>query len=318
MMITKYEFCSLPIAVGMRLDQYLVLIFPSYSRSMLQKNIKLGKVCINNVVEQSAKYKIKSKDKIEVELENISKTELDPENIKLNIVFEDDDIIIVDKPVGLISHPGAGNPRGTLVNALLHHDIKLADLPRAGLIHRLDKDTSGLLIIAKNINSYNKLVVAMQEREINRSYFAIVQGALISGGEVDAPIGRHPKLRTKMAVVATGRQAQTSYRINEKFPAHTAIVLQLHTGRTHQIRVHMQHIRVPLVGDQTYKVQKTLDAKISDALKVAIRDFRRQALHAMHLDLVHPVTGVALSFDSPLPDDIQQLIQALRADKDRH
>ena len=318
MMITKYEFCSLPIAVGMRLDQYLVLIFPSYSRSMLQKNIKLGKVCINNVVEQSAKYKIKSKDKIEVELENISKTELDPENIKLNIVFEDDDIIIVDKPVGLISHPGAGNPRGTLVNALLHHDIKLADLPRAGLIHRLDKDTSGLLIIAKNINSYNKLVVAMQEREINRSYFAIVQGALISGGEVDAPIGRHPKLRTKMAVVATGRQAQTSYRINEKFPAHTAIVLQLHTGRTHQIRVHMQHIRVPLVGDQTYKVQKTLDAKISDELKVAIRDFRRQALHAMHLDLVHPVTGVALSFDSPLPDDIQQLIQALRADKDRH
>jgi 23S rRNA pseudouridine1911/1915/1917 synthase len=315
MIITKYEFCSLPIAKGLRLDQYLALLFPNYSRSMLQKNIKQGSVYINNVVEKSAKYKIKARDQIAIELELISKTELDPENIKLNIVFEDGDIIIIDKPVGLISHPGAGNPRGTLVNALLHHDIKLADLPRAGLIHRLDKDTSGLLIIAKNINAYNKLVSAMQEREINRSYFAIVQGALISGGEVDAPIGRHPKLRTKMAVLETGKPAQTSYRINEKFRAHTAIVLQLHTGRTHQIRVHMQHIRVPIVGDQTYKVQKTLDAKISDALKTEIHNFRRQALHAMHLELVHPVTGVALSFDSPLPDDIQQLLQALRTDK---
>ncbi|MDH3509165.1 MAG: RluA family pseudouridine synthase, partial [Gammaproteobacteria bacterium] len=219
-----------------------------------------------------------------------------------------------DKPAGLVVHPGAGNPAGTLQNALLAHDPGLAAVPRAGIVHRLDKDTTGLLVVAKTLTAHQALVAALERREIRRTYEAICQGVMTGGGEVDAPIGRHPRERLRMAVVTRGRRAVTRYRVIERFRAQTHVRVELETGRTHQIRVHMAHIRYPLVGDPLYGGRPRLPKSPLPALVAALQQFRRQALHARSLELAHPGTGELLKVTAPLPEDFQALLGVLAAD----
>ena len=233
-----------------------------------------------------------------------------PEPIPLEVVHADDSLLVIDKPVGLVVHPGAGNRSGTLQNALLHRYPELAVLPRAGLVHRLDKDTSGLLLVARTLQSHTVLTAALERREIKRTYRAICQGVLTGGGIIDAPIGRHRRERTKMAVVENGRPARTRYRVVERFRAHTYCELELETGRTHQIRVHMAHIRAPLLGDPVYGGRPKLPPAAGDELRIALQAFRRQALHASSLELAHPQTGAALEFDSPVAADLAALRRA--------
>ena len=237
-----------------------------------------------------------------------------PEPIPLAVVHADDALLVIDKPVGLVVHPGAGNRSGTLQNALLHRCPELALLPRAGLVHRLDKDTSGLLLVARTVPSYTALTAALERREIKRTYRAICQGVLTGGGTVDAPIGRHRRERTKMAVTEGGRAARTRYRVVERFRTHTYCEIELETGRTHQIRVHMAHIRAPLLGDPVYGGRPKLPPAASDELRAALQAFRRQALHASQLRLAHPTTGAALGFESPVAADLAALLALLRAD----
>ena len=233
------------------------------------------------------------------------------ENIPLNIVFEDDHILIINKPAGLVSHPGAGNKTGTLVNALLHHDSELSKLPRAGLVHRLDKDTTGLLIVAKDTQSFDSLTEAMKKRRIKRQYLALCQGRIISGGTIDKPIDRDSKNRVKMAVTDTGKPAVTHYRVKARYPAHTLLSVELETGRTHQIRVHLTHAGYPLVGDKTYRKQKALVCRITPELQQACLHFPRQALHAEKLTLTHPINGRDINFKAPIPDDMNSLIKSM-------
>jgi 23S rRNA pseudouridine1911/1915/1917 synthase len=251
--------------------------------------------------------------KLETELE--AAVDVAPEPIPLDVVYADDALLVIDKPVGLVVHPGAGNPTGTLQNALLHRFPELALLPRAGLVHRLDKDTSGLLLVARTLLSQKTLAAVLERRGIRRTYQAICQGVLTGGGDIDAPIGRHPRERTKMAIVDGGRVARTRYRVVERFRAHTHCEIELETGRTHQIRVHMAHIRAPLVGDPVYGGRPRLPPQPSDELRTLLQGFRRQALHAIRLGLAHPDSGAELSFESPLPADMRALLAALRADR---
>ena len=237
-----------------------------------------------------------------------------PEAIALVIVAEDEALLVVDKPAGLVVHPGAGNWDGTLLNALLHHAPQLAHVPRAGIVHRLDKDTSGLLVVAKTLAAHTALVRALQARTVTREYLALAAGDLARGDTVDAPIGRHRHERTKMAVTESGREARTRYRVIERFRVQTYCEVELETGRTHQIRVHMAHIRAPLLGDPVYGGRPKLPPAASDELRAALQAFRRQALHASRLELAHPTTGALLAFESPLPSDIAALLALLRKD----
>jgi 23S rRNA pseudouridine1911/1915/1917 synthase len=221
---------------------------------------------------------------------------------------------VINKPPGLVVHPAAGNPDGTLQNALLHHDPALAALPRAGIVHRLDKDTSGLMMVARNLVAHKRLVAALQAREIRREYLAVVCTVLTAGGEVEAPIGRHPVDRKRMAVVAGGKPARTHYRVVERYRAHTLLRLRLETGRTHQIRVHMAHIHCPVVGDPVYGGRPRLPRGAGEALRTVLQNFRRQALHAERLALVHPGSGEPVSWEAPVPPDMQALIETLRTD----
>ena len=232
----------------------------------------------------------------------------------LEILYEDSALIVLNKPPGLVVHPGAGNREGTLVNALLHHAPELANVPRAGVVHRLDKDTSGLLVVARTLAAHTHLVAQLQARTVKREYFAIVAGVMTAGGTIEAPVGRHPSERTRMAVVVGGREAVTHYRVLERFRGHTYVRVNLETGRTHQIRVHMAHLHYPLVGDPTYGGRLRLPADSSSTLREALRHFKRQALHAGVLGLIHPESGAALQWDAPLPADMQQLLEALRSD----
>jgi 23S rRNA pseudouridine1911/1915/1917 synthase len=240
--------------------------------------------------------------------------ELKPEPIPLIVVHADDSLLVIDKPVGLVVHPGAGNRSGTLQNAFLHRYPELGVLPRAGLVHRLDKDTSGLLLVARTLTSHTVLSAAIEHRAVKRTYHAICQGVLTGGGSIDAPIGRHRRERTKMAVTTGGRAARTHYRVVERFRAHTYCEVELETGRTHQIRVHMAHIRAPLLGDPVYGGRPKLPPAPSAELRIALQGLRRQALHASRLRLAHPVTGAALDFASPLAPDLAALLELLRAD----
>lgn len=232
--------------------------------------------------------------------------------IALEIVFEDEQLLVVDKPAGLVVHPAAGNRDGTLQNALLHHLPQLESVPRTGIVHRLDKDTSGLLVVAKTLLAHKSLVDQLQRRSLYREYRALVQGILVAGGTIDAPIGRDPLRRTKMAVVSGGRPAITHYRVQERFDTHTLLIVRLQTGRTHQIRVHMVHIRHPLVGDRTYggrpRSPRSTDARLVEALQ----EFPRQALHATALGCDHPLTGAAMYWETPLPGDMHTLLSLLR------
>lgn len=300
---------------GKRLDVALGILFPQYSRARLQSWVKDGWVKLDGAVVDKSRFIVVEGQ--EIELHGMLKPQeaWQAQPLALDIVYEDDDLIIINKPPGLVVHPGAGNMENTLLNALLHHAPELAALPRAGIIHRLDKDTSGLLVIAKTLEAYTKLVSDMQERKIKREYEAVISGVMTAGGVVDAAIARHPRKRTHMAVVETGKDAITHYRVLERFRGHTHVRLILETGRTHQIRVHMAHIHYPVVGDQTYGGRMYLPKGCSEALRSFLKGFKRQALHAARLELHHPISGKLLQFSAPIPDDVQELLRLLREDK---
>ncbi|MEW8334120.1 MAG: 23S rRNA pseudouridine(1911/1915/1917) synthase RluD [Candidatus Thiodiazotropha sp.] len=298
---------------GSRLDQVLSDQFPEYSRSRLQQWIKLGLVELDGA-PCKAKQRIHGGELIN--LRPLPQEEVDDEAqaIDLDILYEDAQLLVINKPPGLVMHPAAGNPDGTLLNGLLNHHRPLQQIPRAGIVHRLDKETSGLLVVAKTLQSQHALVEQLQARRVKREYLAIVLGQMIAGGTVDAPIGRHPVNRLRMAVNEGGKQAVTHYRIERRFPAHTLLRVRLETGRTHQIRVHMHHIRHPLLGDPLYGGRLKLPAGIGDGLRWALQAFRRQALHATRLELLHPESGEPVSWEAPLPPDMRRLIDLLAGD----
>lgn len=304
--------------MGKRLDQILAELFRDYSRSKLKQWILEGKVLVDGVTVDRPREKLIGGESIQVNgtLEVQVKHQAEP--IDLNIVYEDDDILVIDKPQGLVVHPGAGNSDGTLLNALLNHVPNIEQVPRAGIVHRLDKDTTGLMVVAKTIPAQTHLVEQLQAREISREYEAVVIGTMVAGGLVDQPIGRHATKRTSMAVRETGKPAVTHYRVREKFREHTHLRLKLETGRTHQIRVHMSHMRFPLVGDPLYGGRPRLPKAAAPELVDTLRGFRRQALHAAELGLHHPITGEWLQWQSPLPEDFVHLLDVLRVDSVGH
>jgi 23S rRNA pseudouridine1911/1915/1917 synthase len=302
---------------GRRLDQALAELFPDFSRSRLTAWIKAGAVRLDG--EAAAPRQIVRGGEA-VALDVVMEREIgaQAEDIPLDIRYEDADLIVVNKPPGLVVHPGAGNPAGTLQNALLHHDPKLAEIPRGGIVHRLDKDTSGLMVVARTLRAHTSLVEQLSERDVHRQYAAIVYGAMVAGGRVDEPIGRHSHDRLKQAVREDGRDAITHYRVRERFRTMTLVECRLETGRTHQIRVHMAHVKHPLVGDAQYggllKLPKGASAELVDAL----RAFKRQALHAEKLEFAHPKTGKPLAVEAERPADMERLLAALRADAKEH
>jgi 23S rRNA pseudouridine1911/1915/1917 synthase len=300
---------------GRRFDQALAEMFPEFSRSRLSEWIKTGAARLDG--EQARpRDPVHDGQQVTLVVERSVETEAEAEAIPLSIVYEDADVLVIDKPAGLVVHPGAGNPRGTLVNALLHFDASLAGLPRAGIVHRLDKDTSGLMVVARSLRAHAALVEQLSEREVHRQYVAVVVGAMIAGGSVRAPIGRHPTDRVRQAVVAEGqgRDAVTHYRVRERFRAHTVVECRLETGRTHQIRVHMAHVKHPIVGDPLYGGSFRLPKAATPELAEALRTFKRQALHAERLAFRHPVGGHEVESHAPLPADLQALIAVLRED----
>jgi 23S rRNA pseudouridine1911/1915/1917 synthase len=297
--------------VGMRLDQVLAEIFPDYSRSKLQTWIKVGRVQVDGNTRK-AKDRLDGGEIIMLDAEVEKVVETVAEDIPLDIVFEDEALIIINKPAGLVVHPGVGNWSGTMQSALLYYDQTLETLPRAGIVHRIDKDTSGLLMIAKTLAAHNSLVEQLQARTIHREYLAITKGRMTAGGTIDEPIGRHPSDRLRFAVREQGKDAMTHYRVKERFTRHTLIQVKLETGRTHQIRVHMAHIRYPLVGDPLYGGRFQLPAGCSDELIEVLRGFKRQALHAEKLGLIHPLSGEYRQWQIAMPNDMRTLVQALK------
>jgi 23S rRNA pseudouridine1911/1915/1917 synthase len=295
---------------GMRLDQALAELFTDYSRSKLQTWVKAGRVQVNGLTLKP-KDKLEGGETIALDAEAEIVIIAEPEAIPLEIVFEDESLLIVNKPAGLVVHPAVGNWNGTLVNALLNHDPNLETLPRAGIVHRIDKDTSGLLMIAKNLQAHNSLTQQLQDRDITREYLAITRGRMTAGGTVDEPIGRHPTDRKRYAVRENGKFAVTHYRVAQRFTRHTLVQVKLETGRTHQIRVHMAHIRFPLLGDQVYGGRFQMPPDCSERLEKELRSFKRQALHAAKLGLVHPVTDEYLEWEQPMPEDMTRLLEAL-------
>jgi 23S rRNA pseudouridine1911/1915/1917 synthase len=299
---------------NMRLDQALSQLLPNYSRSLLQTWIRDKQVSVDGKFCRP-RDKVLGNESIVINSTLPVKINWEAESMLLDIIYEDESLLVINKPVGLVVHPGSGNWHGTLVNALLHYAPNLAQLPRAGLIHRLDKETSGLLIIAKTIEAHTFLIQEMQNRTIRREYEAIVNGTLTAGATIHAAIGRHPVHRQRMAVVENGKPATTHFRVLEKFRAFTHIKVKLETGRTHQIRVHMSHIHHPLAGDKTYGGYLKIPPKISIELLDALRQFKHQALHARYLKFTHPITNELVECTAPLPTDMQALLTLLRKDK---
>lgn len=299
---------------GKRLDQAAAALFPEYSRARLQAWIRDGSLLVSGA-------KRRPRDPVQSGEQLVLSAQVEADagpgwvarKGMLDIVYEDGAIIVLDKAAGVVVHPAAGHVDDTLVNALLHHCPSLEQLPRAGIVHRLDKDTTGLMVVAKTVPAHTELVRQLQARAVRREYEAIVNGTMVAGGTVDAPMGRHPVQRKKMAVVEGGKTAITHYRVLEKFVTHTRILCRLETGRTHQIRVHMAHIRHPLLGDPVYGGRLRLPAGANQPLIQALRDFRRQALHARRLGFTHPASGAELEFEAPVPEDMQNLIGQLRA-----
>jgi 23S rRNA pseudouridine1911/1915/1917 synthase len=298
---------------GSRLDRAAAAIWTEYSRSRIQQWIESGELTLDGA-QVLPRYKLKGGETIAVDAELCAVLEARPEAIALRIVFEDAHLIVIDKPAGLVVHPGAGTPDGTLLNALLHHDPSLAHLPRAGIVHRIDKDTSGLLVVARDLTAQQRLAKMIEQRLVKRIYRGICQTAMTGGGVIDAPIDRNPRDRTRMAVREGGRSSRTHYRLLERFRAHSHIELTLESGRTHQIRVHLAHIRAPLVGDPTYGGRPRLPPQPGEYLRLALQGFPRQALHARALAFPHPIDERELKFESPLPADFEGLLAALRLD----
>ncbi len=305
---------------GRRLDQALADLFPDYSRSRLQQWIKEGRVKLDGMPVK-VRHKVLGGEAVELAVEPQEEmqgeTRWQAQPLPLDVVYADRDIIVINKPAGLVVHPAAGNPDGTLLNALLHYAPEVRALPRAGIIHRLDKDTTGLLVVARSLPAHTQLVAQLQARAFVREYEAVAVGVMTAGGTVDAPIGRHPVDRKRMAVVSNGKEAVTHYRVIERFRAHTHVRVRLETGRTHQIRVHLAHIHYPLVGDPVYGGRLRMPPGTDAPLAQALRGFKRQALHAARLGLVHPVSGEAMEWRAALPDDMEQLLALLREDAAR-
>jgi len=302
-----------PEAAGRRLDQALAELFPQYSRTRLKAWVEQGDVLVDGRVLRP-RDRLEGGESVRVEAELALETPVAAEPIGLDVVHEDAHLIVINKPAGLVVHPGAGNRDGTLQNALLAHDPRLAVLPRAGIVHRLDKDTSGLLVVARTLEAHAALVRMLEAREVHREYEAICCGVMTGGGTVDAPIARHPVDRVKMSVREGGRESVTHYRVLGRFRAHTHVRVMLETGRTHQIRVHLAHIGYPIVGDPTYGRRLAIPKGAMPALEAALRGFRRQALHAARLSFDHPITGRPCAFEAALPADMAGLLVALRQD----
>ncbi|SFN69818.1 23S rRNA pseudouridine1911/1915/1917 synthase [Izhakiella capsodis] len=300
--------------LGQRLDQALAELFPDYSRSRIKVWILDRHVRINGVVADMPKFKVLGGEHVEIDAEIEEDARWEPQNIALDIVYEDDDILVINKPRDLVVHPGAGNPDGTVLNALLYYYPKIADVPRAGIVHRLDKDTTGLMVVAKTVPAQTHLVESLQLREITREYEAVAIGNMTAGGTVEQPIARHATKRTHMAVHPMGKPAITHYRIMEHFRVHTRLRLRLETGRTHQIRVHMAHINHPLIGDPLYGGRPRPPKGASQHFISTLRQFDRQALHATMLRLYHPISGIEMEWHAGIPQDMIDLINALKAD----
>ncbi len=303
-----------PQQMGQRLDQTLAELFPDYSRSRLKTWIEEDLVKLDGKTVNVPRTKVYGGEQVEITVEVEDETRFEPENLPLNIVYEDEHILVINKPKDFVVHPGAGNPSGTVLNALLYHYPHIAEVPRAGIVHRLDKDTTGLMVVAKTIPAQTQLVRDLQQRRITREYEAVACGIMTKGGTVDEPMARHPTKRTAMAVHPLGKPAVTHYRIMERFRNYTRLRLRLETGRTHQIRVHMAHIAHPLLGDQTYGGRPRPPKNAGEEFMQVLRNFQRQALHAVMLRLEHPITGELMEWYAPLPDDFVELINALKAD----
>ena len=300
-------------AAGRRFDAVLAELFPEYSRSRLSAWIKAGDVLLDGAPARPRDL-VRGGEAVSLNAEPEDQTLAEPEDIPLDILYEDSAVVVLDKPAGLVVHPGAGNPTGTLVNGLLYRDPRLAALPRAGIVHRLDKDTSGVMVVARTLQAHAALVAQLSARDVHRQYLAVVVGALVSGGTADAAIDRHPRDRIRMAVREDGKDAVTHFRLRERFHAHTLLECRLETGRTHQIRVHMAHLRHAIVGDPLYGGPLRLPRGASDELVATLRGFKRQALHAETLEFVHPASGEPVRVAAPVPADLQALLKALRAD----
>lgn len=299
---------------GKRLDQVAAELFPDFSRAKLQEWMKEGSLLWNGE-QGKPKNKVRVGDKLSIEAEQQELLTDIPQDLELDVVYEDEQLLLVNKPAGLVVHPAAGHADGTLLNALLFHCPSLKELPRAGIVHRIDKDTSGLLVVAKTLKAQNSLVDQLQSHSMGREYDAIALGVMTSGGKIDTQIGRHPKDRKRQAVVVTGgKDSVTHYRVVQRYRAHTHVRCNLETGRTHQIRVHMAHVRHPLVGDPVYGGRLKLPAGANEELKLMLRGFPRQALHARSLTLIHPETGKEMTWTLPLPEDFELLLTLLEED----
>ncbi|MCS5595128.1 MAG: 23S rRNA pseudouridine(1911/1915/1917) synthase RluD [Porticoccaceae bacterium] len=300
----------LPSDCGRRLDQVAAELFGEFSRSRLQQWIKQGELKVDDQ-QKVPKYKLLGGETLTINAHLEPEGDWQAEDIPLNIVFEDDHILVINKSTNFVVHPAAGNRSGTVLNALLHHCPSLQSVPRAGIVHRLDKDTTGLMVVAKTLQAHTDLVLQLQARTVRREYEAVTVGCVIAGGTVDQPIGRHPHQRTKMAVVTDGKEARTHYRVLKRFESHSHLRVKLETGRTHQIRVHMAHIKHPIVGDDTYAGRLRIHKGTSIELQECLRQFGRQALHARELALVHPAIGKEVGWSTDLPEDMQNLLEAL-------
>lgn len=306
----EYEVLIPADLAGRRLDQALAQLLPAYSRSRLKDWILAGRVQLDGA-SAAPRTPVAAGQRVTLQAVNDVRASDDPEAIELDVIYADADLAVINKPAGLVVHPGAGQPAGTLVNGLLHRWPELIALPRGGLLHRLDKETSGLLVVARSEAAHTRLVRDLQDRAITREYRAVCNGRLTAGGRIEAAVGRHPVQRTRMAVTPKGRPAVTHYRVLARFSAHSFIALRLETGRTHQIRVHMAHVGHPLVGDPQYGARPRFPVGASERCRQALMNFRRQALHASHLRFVHPVSGEVLEFHAPMPADLVHLLAAL-------
>ncbi len=313
-MTSEKQLSTVPEALaGLRLDRALAQMFPQYSRSRLKEWLLAGAITVDGGTPRP-RDPVAGGEVVELVPQAEPEVAAAPEPMALDVVFEDADLLVVNKPAGLVVHPGAGNPAGTLMNGLLHHAPGLGEVPRAGIIHRIDKDTSGLLLVAKTLPAHTALVRQLAARDISRSYLAVCHGVLTGGGTIDTPLARHPVDRKRMSVQPGGKPAVTHYTVLERFRAFTYIKVELETGRTHQIRVHFAYRRHALVGDPVYGGRLAVPAGASEALVEALRRFRRQALHATRLAFAHPTTGDVLEFEAEPPEDFRQLLATLRED----
>jgi len=316
MSMVRHAVTITPEQAGRRLDQALAELLPDYSRSRLKEWILAGCVRLDGAAPEP-RTRVAAGQQVEIDATVVAEGGVEAQAVDFSIVHEDESLLVVLKPAGLVVHPGAGNRDATLENGLRNHAPGLAELPRSGLLHRLDKDTSGLVIVAKTLAAHTHLTRDLQERRITREYRAIVNGVLTSGGTVDAPIGRHPTHRTRMAVIGGGRAAVTHYRVLVRFAAHTFLAVRLETGRTHQIRVHMAHLGFPIVGDPTYGGRARVPAGATPAMVATLQGFRRQALHACAIRFRHPASGETLHFTAALPQDMHELLAALAGSETR-